>query len=230
MVVKLTIEVPELIARRLEALALASGKSVDDLARKGIDSLTASFKSRRAILKARRTAAKGAGADYTLADLGWLDGYAGQRIDELLLFEGTETEPSILSAIEQAIEQKLEARGRKEMTGVERMVLSVLALIREVDNGGYDQFFRNSSRQFAPVIVDDLIRIGCVQIADITQRALDALNVPELSPSAIEAAMDTESTERSRALKRCDTAFYETAGVYEHLLSYVKAHQNGIQV
>lgn len=210
----LTIDIPEVIPRRLEALAAASGRSVEELAREAIDSLTASFKARRAILKSRKAAAKSEGTDYSLADLGWLDGYLGQTLDELLLFDGTESGTAILFAIEQAIQQK----GPRGMTGIERTVLSVLALNREVDNGGYDQFFVNPSRQFAPVVVDDLLRIGCVELADITQRALDALDLPQ------------ESTERTRALNRCNIEFYNAAGVYERLLAYVKAHKDGIRL
>jgi hypothetical protein len=66
----LTIDIPEVMVRRLEALASASGRSAEELAREGIDSLTASFQSRRAILKSRRDAAKSAGTNYSLADFG----------------------------------------------------------------------------------------------------------------------------------------------------------------
>jgi len=131
-----------------------------------------------------------------------------------------------LFAIEQAIQQK----SARDLTGIERTVLSVLALNREVDNGGFDQYFFNSSRQFAPVIVADLVRIGCVELADITQRALDALNLPDLTVASIEIALKTESTERTRALNRCDIAFYNTGGVYDHLLAYVKAHKDAIRL
>ena len=214
------------MARRLEALAGASGKSIEELAVEGIDALTASFKSRRAILKSRKAAAHAAGMSYSLADLGWLEGYTGQTVDELLLFDGTESAAGVLFAIEQAIQQK----SPREMTGIERTVLSVMALSREVGNGGYDQFFLNSSRRFAPAIVNDLVRIGCVEIADITQRALDAFKLPAISVAAIEAAMETENQERTRALNRCDLAFYDTPGVYEPLLAYVKAHTDGIRL
>lgn len=129
-------------------------------------------------------------------------------------------------AIEQAIQQK----SARDLTGIERTVLSVLALNREVDNGGFDQYFFNSSRQFAPVIVADLVRIGCVELADITQRALDALNLPDLTVASIEIALKTESTERTRVLNRCDIAFYNTGGVYDHLLAYVKAHKDAIRL
>ena len=226
---KLIVEIPEVVALRLDALATASGKSVEELARDGLDSFAGSLASRRTILKARRAAAKVAGTGYSLADLGWLDGYAGQSVDELLMFEATEGFHNILFALEQAIQDKIEAAGPLKMTGVERTLLSVLALEREVSNGGYDQFFRNSSRRFAPAIVNDLVRIGCTEIADITQRALDSLELPELTVAAIETAMQADSTARDRTLERCDIAFYERGELWHQLFSYVKAHQNGIR-
>jgi hypothetical protein len=110
------------------------------------------------------------------------------------------------------------------------MVLSVMGLSREVGNGGYDQFFRNSSRRFAPAILNDLFRIGCTEITDITQQALDALDLPKLSVAEIEAAMACENVQPDRALKRCDIAFYERGELSERLFAYVKAHQAGITV
>jgi hypothetical protein len=102
--VKLDFEIRDLIVRRLEAFAGATGRSVDDLAQEAPDSFVGSPKARRAILKTRRSAAK-EGA-YSLADLGWLDGYAGQTVDELLLYEGTEKIHSILFALETAVNEK----------------------------------------------------------------------------------------------------------------------------
>jgi len=227
---ELTVGIPEVVMLRLEALASASGKSVEELAIQGIDALAGSASSRRAILKARGTAAKTTGATYSLADLGWLDGYTGQTVDELLLFEGTDGLHSILFTLEQAIQQKLEADGRLQMTGVMWMVLAVMALSREVNNGGYDQFFRDSSRQFAPRIVGDLVRIGCPDIADIIQEALDSLDLPKLSVPAIEAAMSTPSVRQDRTLQRCNIAFYDQSVLLERLFSYVKMHQAGIQI
>jgi hypothetical protein len=110
------------------------------------------------------------------------------------------------------------------------MVLALMALRREVNNGGYDQFFRNSSRQFAPAVVDDLERIGCRRISKITQMALDALSLPELSVPAIEAAMMLPSAERDRALSRCDNLFCETTDLRGRLFAYIKKHQDGIQL
>jgi hypothetical protein len=47
-----TIEVPEVVARRLEALGNVSGKSMDELALDAVESFAGSHASRRAIMKA----------------------------------------------------------------------------------------------------------------------------------------------------------------------------------
>ncbi len=71
---KLTVEMPRILALRLEALAKLSGEGAEDLARKALEDFAGSRASRRAILKSRRDAAKSAGTTCSLADLGWLDG------------------------------------------------------------------------------------------------------------------------------------------------------------
>src|ERR1700744_3994288 len=116
----LRIEVPELVERRLVALGKTLGKSVDELALEAVESFAGSHASRRAIVKAWRKTAQITGTSYSLADLGWLQGYAGQSVDELLLYEGTEGLPTILSALEEAIEIKVKTSGPGKMTGVER--------------------------------------------------------------------------------------------------------------
>ena len=224
----LTIEVPDVVARRLEALANVSGQKVDELALEAVEAFAGSNASRRAIVKAWRKTALIAGTGYSLEDLGWLEGYSGQAVDEILAFEGTELIDRLLFALEAAIQEKVKASQPAKMTAVERMVLSLMALSREVNNGGYDQFFRNPSRRFAPAIVNDLVRIGCVEIADITQQALDSLELPKLSVAEIEAAMATENVKRDRALNRCSVLFYERGELSQRLFAYVKAHQTGI--
>ncbi len=63
----------------------------------------------------------------------------------------------------------------------ERIVFAVEALEREVNNGGYCQFFGNSSREFAPSIADALLRIGCPGTARITRKAIEAVGVSGLA-------------------------------------------------
>jgi hypothetical protein len=70
--------------------------------------------------------------------------------------------------------------GQRALSQEERTVLAVRALDREVNNGGYYQFFCNSSKQFAPEIVQSLF---CRRTARITQRAISAVGADPLTKS-----------------------------------------------
>src|SRR6202035_5656818 len=94
---------------------------------------------------------------------------------------------SLVCAFEEALLKRSFRDGVLAINDEERVVLAVEALEREVNNGGYSLFFENSTREFAPIIVQALVRIGCPRTAEITQRAIDALHLPTLSVEAIEA-------------------------------------------
>jgi len=79
-----------------------------------------------------------------MPDLEWLD-YAGQTTAELLALEGAYRIDSLVVAFETAIQQKLYREDAPEGSNEECIVLAVEVLEREVNNGGFDQFFRNSS-------------------------------------------------------------------------------------
>jgi hypothetical protein len=79
-----------------------------NLALEAVEPFAGSIASRRAIVKVWRKTATVAGTGYSLAELGWLDGYAGQTVDELLAFERTEGDHNLLSVLE----GQLNYRGR----------------------------------------------------------------------------------------------------------------------
>jgi hypothetical protein len=107
-----------------------------------------------------------------MPDLQWLDGYRGESVDQLIALEGKCRTDSLVLAFEQAMDQKAARVGEDKLRPEERIILAIEALEREVNNGGCGQFFVNSSREYAPIIVDALRRIGCPKTAEITQRAL----------------------------------------------------------
>ena len=156
----------------------------------------------------------------------WLDGYSGQSADELLSLEGKYRTDSLVLAFEQAINRKVEQKGLQTLTDEEHIVLAVEALEREVNNGGYDQFFVNSSREFVPTIVGALQRIGCKKTAIITQRAIEALDVANHTSEAIEAAMAAENEGRLAKLSRCDDSYYKSGEpIAERLFAFIKANK-----
>jgi hypothetical protein len=78
--------------------------------------------------------------------------------------------------------------------------------------------------------VSDLVRIGCTEVADITQRALDALRLSKLNAAAIEEAIHADDKDRDHALSRCDIEFQERTEIPERLFAYIQANQNAIQI
>jgi hypothetical protein len=159
----------------------------------------------------------------------WLEGYTGQSVDQILALEGEYRTDSLVLALEQAISQKAKRDGMHNLTNEERVVLAVEALEREVNGGGYDQFFTNSSREFASTIVDSLKRIGCMKTANITQRAIKALGTSKLTAEAIDTRLGADDKNREKQFRRCDDAYYSTAEpIADRLLAFVKTNRAGI--
>jgi hypothetical protein len=159
-----------------------------------------------------------------------LNTYKGKTVDELLAITG-DNEIDFLFAIELAVQQKSERVGAGNLTEEERIVLAVEGLEREVNNGGYSQFFTNSSGEYAPVIVDALLRIGCPETAGITSRAIAVLGITDLSPESLHAACTTEDDARDAALDECDQMYYTvgTENIGGQLIEFVKANKAMIQ-
>jgi hypothetical protein len=157
--------------------------------------------------------------------------YSGETTAELLDYPAPGQRDSIVRAFEEGLRQKISRTGERALTKEERIVLAVRALDREVNNGGYDQFFRNSSKRFAPEIVQSLARIGCRRTAKISQRAIVALGVARLTVARIDGAMRKTNEERTRELERCDELFYGTPqGIPRRLFAFIKSNRGRIKL
>lgn len=160
----------------------------------------------------------------------WLEGYDGQSTDELIALENDYRIDSIVLAFEQAVQNKEYARGLAGLTDAERVILAVEAIEREVNNGGYSQFFYNSSNVYAGIAVPALKQIGCPATAAITQRAIDALGAgSNLTSGTIESRMNEEDPARDEALSKADEAYYSTGeAIADRLFDYIKQNRNQI--
>ncbi|MDQ3262204.1 MAG: DMP19 family protein [Myxococcota bacterium] len=160
-----------------------------------------------------------------MTDTQWLD-YDGQSTLELLKLAATHSEESIVAAFQQALETK----EKSELTDEEKVVLTVEAMEREVNHGGFDTFFINSSVEFAPLLVDSLKSIGCPQTAAIAQRAVTALGLrTPFTPEEVESVMQEQSPRRDKELDACDQDYYagpEPVGA--SLLAYIRVHSDKI--
>lgn len=164
-----------------------------------------------------------------MSDPIWLDGYEGQSVDELLAMEPTHRVDSLVQAFEQALDEKAGQVGFEGLSQEERIILAVEALEREVNNGGYGQFFENSSCEYAGFIVEALNRIQCKQTAEITARAIDGLHLHVLSQEAIEAVMQRDDVDRDDQLNECDEQYYSAGeDIAGQLFQFIKSHKDRI--
>lgn len=155
----------------------------------------------------------------------FLESYGGQSTEELLALEGKYRIDSLVLAFEQAIQMK--PTTSKE----EGHVLAVEALEREVNNGGYSQFFTNSSKEFASTIENALRAIGCPKTADITRDAIAALGTDgDLSPHAVNEAAQGDGQVETR-LGECDNRYYSNdEPIADRLFAWIKANKEKIRV
>jgi hypothetical protein len=189
----------------------------------------------------------------------WLPGYSGQTVDEILALADKYRTDSLVVALEEAVQQKLERVGEQKLSEEERTILAIEALEREVNNGGYSQFFTNSSSEYAPIIVDALMRIDCPEVGKLTRRAIEALKPAAWTAGGIAAAVaayaeEEDSRLESKApgilqrlpvdqndpsghdavweeLDACDRLYYSGGeNIAGQLFEFVKANKHAIQL
>jgi hypothetical protein len=154
----------------------------------------------------------------------WLD-YAGQDTTQLLAYKETHRIDSLLCAFEQAIELRRNRAPDVATTPEEHTLLAIMALQREVNNGGYHQFFGNSSCKYALTVVPALVSIGCETTAALTQSAIDALNLHPLTLESIANSISKPDPKRDLALDALDKEFYKIFEIDLKLFAFVESRQ-----
>jgi hypothetical protein len=155
--------------------------------------------------------------------------YGGETTEQLLRLESEYRIDSLVLAFEEAIQRK---RARGPITPQERYVLAVEALQREVNNGGYSQFFINSSHEFIDVVEEALVAIGCPKTAAITRDAISALGITRpVSGEQAEEVVLAEGQAVLDALSSCDDRYYNTdEAIADRLFVWIKENQARIRV
>jgi len=166
---------------------------------------------------------------HAMAELEWFDCYTGETLEQLIALEGNYRIDSLVLAFEQAMDQKAARVGDRTLSEEERVILAIEALEHEVNNGGYGQFFVNSS-EYAPIIVDALRRIGCPRTAEITEKALTIVQRIPITAEEIENGTWDENDERQQLLSECDGLYFEgPENIEESLWAFIKANGDKIK-
>ena len=156
--------------------------------------------------------------------------YSGELLPELLALGDHYRRDSLVSAINEALQQKRDRHGDQAITPEERVVLAVQALSRDVNNGGYDSFLSFSSGEYAPEIVEALLAIGAQSEAEITREALEhyGLVAPFTTEDVERVANDfsPEAKQRYEASWAIDQRFYRNAcDLADLLFPFIEANR-----
>jgi hypothetical protein len=114
-----------------------------------------------------------------------------------------------------------------------RVFRAIWELESEVNNGGFHQYFSNSSGSLVPNVVDALRAIGAVAMAGIVGCAIEAVG-PSVSwsdDSARQASLGDLSPEAMEKLDELDQAFYAYPDDLTALLyRFVSKHRDEVGV
>ncbi len=162
----------------------------------------------------------------------WLEGHGGRSVDELIALEGEYRIDSLVTAFEDALMAKEDRVGAGGLSEAEVAVLAIEALEREVNNGGFLQFFHNTSREYAGVIVSALELIGCQKTAVIAADAIAAMGIrPEMTSDTIQGLADDASEAVEDRLDECDQRFFAYEDdIAEVLFAFIKANRDRISL
>ncbi len=103
-------------------------------------------------------------------------------------------------------------------------------LEREVNNGGFNQYFINSSGDFAHETIDSLKEIGANRTAQILQRAIDLFpeqRVPKNRQERINVVIDTLPDIDDPVWEKLDEAFFRYEEDLNALnIEFVRKHRD----
>lgn len=108
----------------------------------------------------------------------------------------------------------------------ERVFYVTQILEQEVSNGGFSQFFYNSSGDFSNELVDAFKKIGALKTAKICKKALAVFN-GNVPTDRDEREELLDNLECDDALSECDDEFYEYEDDLEELnYTYIMEHHS----
>jgi hypothetical protein len=111
----------------------------------------------------------------------------------------------------------------------EKVVLLIENLEREINNGGFNQFYFNSSGNYANETYESLIKIGAIQTAKIVLKANNEWpnsNVTKNWSDRQDLLLKIESKSET-TWNECDQEFYEyNDDIVTLLFEYVKENKN----
>lgn len=126
------------------------------------------------------------------------------------IWELTDTNDFVIALLEHLESKSQYGDDMSVLSKPERIFYITETLEMEVNNGGFSQFFYNSSGNFSNELVSAFSEIGATATAAICQKAISAFGceIPVDRDMREEMLDELESDEIDEILDECDNAFY----------------------
>lgn len=122
----------------------------------------------------------------------------------------TDTSDFVIAMIQYLNEKTQYGKDMSVLSNAERIFYITQTLEMEVNNGGFSQFFNNSSGDFSNELVGAFTAIGANTTAAICQKAIDAFgcDIPTDRDERQEMLDELESDKLDEIFEECDNAFF----------------------
>ena len=192
------------------------------------------------------------GASSPLESLIWLDSDGSQTVDddyiadtddfkvfgtsilEILSHRGEVDDLSLASSIGYQLSEKIENSGIEALTNEERYFYAVYELDNEVNNGGYLQYFDNSSGDLAYLIIDALQTIGSNETLNITRDAIDLYGntPPKKRNERTKEIIELTNNYEDNIWDNCESVYYEITeeNIGALLIDFVDSNKDKIKL
>jgi Domain of unknown function (DUF4375) len=138
-------------------------------------------------------------------------GALGKTADEILSRENPTNGSTVLGALHWRIGQKADSKGEPSLSDTERRMLAVLGVEAEVNNGGFDQYFFNSTGDNAEVALVGLKEMGATATAELLERAMAVFpgSKPPADRFKRQELMQRIAAQSEPVWEKCDNEFYK---------------------
>lgn len=144
----------------------------------------------------------------------------GRTIESILKNRGKISDNELTPCIDHLILKKKDKKGVKSLMQPERYFHVIYGMIREVNNGGFSQFFGNSSGRLAFDLIPALEAIKSVKFLSIAKKALLIYGKPESTSDKARYfhIANIEKQSESDPWGKCDNLFYQCNENIDRLL------------
>lgn len=127
-----------------------------------------------------------------------------------------------------SIGERIEAEGFDALTDSERFYWAIWWLEAETNNGGFDQYFSNSSGELAHEALQGLKAVGAQKMADVFQKAIEIFSGSQVPKNREQRniILDTFTSSDEVRLEQLSNEFTDYPDDLPSLLDeYVKKHE-----